>query len=50
MSSSMAQCVVNAIRYGYQISAAARLAVYRPTALNLGPVHNAIVYRAPVPA
>ena len=48
--SCMARHAVDAIRYRYQISAAAWLALYRRTALNRGPIHSALVYHAPVPA
>ena len=49
--SCMARRAVHAIRYSlYQISAAARPALYMATALIRGLVHSALVYHAPVPA
>jgi len=41
MLSCTARRAVGAIRYKYQISAAAQLALYRPTALNCGRIHSA---------
>jgi len=48
--SCTAQRAVAAICYRYQISAAAQPALYRPTALNRGHVHNVLVYYASAPA
>jgi len=45
--SYVAQRAADAIRYRHQISAAARPALYRPTVLNRGQVHSALVYHAP---